>query len=268
MKKIIITIASFFIVALINAQTYTILSNNNDTIRMYSNSAGEALKSLVPGRNSEGVEENYRLIEKLESGKRSLLFVEFTKKIDKIFVTYETNLVQEGAWKIKTYAFSDIFKAVKRENAILLKGELLGMKIELHQRPITFKDVINIDGIEFFSPIKFYELVEKMEADAQALLEQQKKDAEAQAKAKAESLEKNDERFGLTDEDIVNAMPNECYVAYLIVSQLFDYQKGASIMNTLCDKDKVTEYTKKYNDKQLKYLSKGYNKQLDKCKKW
>lgn len=55
---------------------------------------------------------------------------------------------------MKTYSFDDVYNSVRRENAILLKGELLGMKIEIYQRPLNFKDIVSIDGFEFPSPIK------------------------------------------------------------------------------------------------------------------
>ena len=93
---------------------------------------GESLKSLIPKADLES-KEKYRLIEKNDEGKTSLIFVEFTHVLDKMFVCYETDLINAGLWNVKAYGFDDIYNSVRRENAILLKGELVGMKIEIYQ---------------------------------------------------------------------------------------------------------------------------------------
>ena len=52
MKKSIFILAAFFAALFANAQTYTIVSRSNDTIKLQSNKLGEALKSVVPGKTS------------------------------------------------------------------------------------------------------------------------------------------------------------------------------------------------------------------------
>ena len=253
MKNSILILAAIFAVNFANAQTYTIVSRSNDTIRLQSNKLGEAVKSIVPGK-SAGIDENYRLIEKIENGKKSLLFVEFTQILEKIFVTYETDLVHAGDWKVRAYGFVDIFESVKRTNAILLEGSLLGMSIEIFQRPENFKDIINIDGIEFPSPIKVQAFETKMSQEAKSKLS-----------------EKENELFklGLTEEDIAKASgkANECYIAYLLVSGKFDQTADRTLMNDICNKDETMSLKVKYNEVQLNYLSKGYDTRLTKYAK-
>ena len=64
MQKIIITLVTFFVAMQLGAATYTIVSQNNDTIRLYSNELGESLKSLIPKADLER-KDKYRLIEKM-----------------------------------------------------------------------------------------------------------------------------------------------------------------------------------------------------------
>lgn len=253
MRKSIFVIAALIVATIVNAQSYTIISRSNDTIRLQSNKLGEALKSIVPGKNSE-LEENYRLIEKVDKGQKSLLFVEFTQALDKIFLTYETDLIHAGDWTVCTYSYSDLFKAMKRENAILLKGQLLGMNIEIYQRPDNFKDIINIDGIEFPSPIK----VQTFESKIAQEIQNQKNEI-------------NTELFklGLTEDDVNNTSEkkNECYIAYLLSSGRFNNSADRALMNDLCNKDVVQALLSKYSETQLNYLSKGYDNRLKKYEK-
>ena len=39
-------------------------------------------------------------------------------------------------------------------NDIYLKGSLLGMSVEIFQRPLDFQDIVNVDGYEFPLPFK------------------------------------------------------------------------------------------------------------------
>ena len=87
MQKIIITLVTFFVAMQLGSATYTIVSQNNDTIRLYSNELGESLKSLIPKADLER-KDKYRLIEKNDEGKSSLIFVEFTHVLDKMFISY------------------------------------------------------------------------------------------------------------------------------------------------------------------------------------
>ena len=253
MRKTIFILAALFAATFANAQSYTIISRSNDTIRLQTNKLGDAIKSIVPGKNSE-IEENYRLIERVYNGKKSLIFVEFTRALDKIFITYETDLIHAGDWKVWTYSFSDLFKAMKRENAIFLKGQLLGMDIEIYQRPDNFKDIINIDGIEFPSPIKVQLFESKITQEIQNL-----------------KNEKNSELFklGLTEDDTNNTSEkkNECYIAYLLSSGRFNNSADRALMNDLCNKDVVQALLSKYSETQLNYLSKGYDNRLKKYEK-
>ena len=249
MKKSIFIFAVLFAATFVNAQTYTIVSRSNDTIRLQSNKLGEAMKSIVPGKNT-GMEDNYRLIEKNDNGKKSLLFVEFAQILEKIFVTYETDLLHAGDWTVRAYGFVDIFNSVKRENAILLKGNLLGMPIEIYQRPDNFKDIINIDGIEFPSPIKVQAFETKI------MQEEKNKDLDVF-------------RLRLTEEDIKNAKgkANECFIAYLLVSGKFDQSVDRTLMNDICNRDETMAFKAKYNEAQLNFLSKGYDSRLSKYAK-
>lgn len=231
------------------AQTYRIVSRSNDTIRLQSNKLGDAMKSIIPGKSE--VDENYRLIEKDENGMKSFLFVEFTQILDKVLVSYETDMIHAGDWNIKAYGFSDIFNSVKRENAILLRGKLLGMNIEIYQRPDNFKDIINIDGIEFPAPIKLSVFENKLAQDLQSKIS-----------------EKNATLFklALSEEDIKNTegKANECYIAYLLNSNNFNNSIDRTLMNDLCDREETMKLAKMYNEEQLKYLSQGYDTRLNK----
>jgi hypothetical protein len=248
MQKIIITLVTFFVAMQLGAATYTILSQNNDTIRLYSNELGESLKSLITKADAEP-NERYRLIEKNDEGKTSLIFVEITHVLDKMFVCYETDLINAGLWNVKAYGFDDVYNSVRRENAILLKGELVGMKIEIYQRPLNFKDIVNIDGFEFPSPIK----ISLYESNIAQGLRNQK-------------MERNKELnlLGLTDDDIAETKDkvNECYIANLLVSGKFNSSEDKTLIKGLCNNEVVMSLTKKYNESQLKYLSNGYNTQL------
>ena len=219
MRKAIYIISFMLISVLEHAQTYTIISRSNDTIRLQSNKLGEVLKSVAPGKAND-LDENYRLIEKIENGKKSLLFIEFTQVLDKVFVSYETDMIHAGDWMVKTYSFSDIFNSIKRVNAIYLKGELLGMNIEIFQRPDNFKDIINIDGIEFPSPIKVLAFETKITQEIQH---------------KENEITKELYRLGLTEKDIeaTKGKANECYIAYLAISGNFNSSIDRTLMNDL-----------------------------------
>jgi hypothetical protein len=253
MKKSIFILTALFAAMFVNAQTYTIVSRSNDTIKLQSNKVGDAIKSIIPGKTSD-TDNNFRLIEKEENGKKSLLFIEFTQILEKIFISYETDMVHAGDWDVKTYGFSDIYSAVKRENAILLKGNLLGMEIEIYQRPEIFKDIINIDGIEFPSPIKVQAFENKTAQDM--LDKKQEKFAEMY-------------KLGLTEDDIssTESEANECYIAYLLLTGNFDTSADRTLMTDLCNKDRVKELIAKYNEKQLEYLAQWHDSRLNKYAK-
>lgn len=244
---------SLFILLLITtcaqAQTYKVISRSNDTIRLHPNKVGDALKSVIPG--SQPITGHYRLIEKIEDGKESLLFVDFTQTLDKVFVTYETDMIHAGVWKVSTYNFEDLIGATERVNAILLKGELFGMIIEVYQRPDMYKDVINIDGIEMDLPVKV-QLIEP-NLNSRSLIKMTERERELS-------------RFNLTEEDTAAMADkaNECYVAYLLISRHFNNYVDRALLNELCSFDEATNLRTKYNELQLKYLSRGYDTRLNK----
>ena len=189
-----------------------------------------------------------------KNGIKSLIFVEFTQLLDKLFITYETDLIHSGDWIIRAYNFGDIFYSTKRINAIMLKGQLLGMDIEIYQRPENFKDIINIDGIVFPSPIKLSVFENKLTQDIQ-----DKKNE------KAIELHK----LGLNEEDIkrTEGKENECYIAYLLINGSFNNSVDRTLMNDLCNQEEAMKLKAKYNEDQLKFVSKGYDSRLNKYSK-
>lgn len=153
MKKRFILFFACFMSLNVMAQEYTVISRNNDTIKLYPNLLGKAIKALVPGTSTEAPPE-YRLIKKVQDGKESYLYVEFSKQIEKLFVAYETDMITPGKWDVHIYTAGDVYKCMHRVNAILLQGEIMGMPIEIYQRPANFQDRISIDNVEFSMPIK------------------------------------------------------------------------------------------------------------------
>ena len=139
-----------------SAQTYTVLSRDNDSIRLQPNKLGDAIKSAIPGQGSES---HYWLIQKEDKQQMTYVFVELVHLVDRILVAYETET--PGKWKTTTYGVADLYNAIKRESTIYLSGQVLGLKVEMFQRPDNFKDIISIDGIEFPSPIKLNLLTPK-----------------------------------------------------------------------------------------------------------
>ena len=71
-------------------------------------------------------------------------------------------------------------------------------------------------------------------------------------------------QLGLTEEDIKETEDkfNECFIAYLLVSEKFNSSEDKTLIKGLCNNEVVMSLTKKYNEAQLKYLSNGYNTQL------
>ena len=181
MKKLSILLFVAIVTSSLYAQTYTIVSRSNDTIKMFRNALGDgasALKSMLPGSKSEAPQ--YRLIKKSHQGKESLIFVDFTKISDKILVAYETDMVTPGEWQVTTISYSDLYNAVTRRDAIYLNGEILGMKVEMFQRPSLYDDRAIIDGIEFSLPVKLAiyesELAQKAQKAAEKELQRKEKD--------------------------------------------------------------------------------------------
>jgi len=139
-----------------SAQTYTVLSRDNDSIRLQPNKLGDAIKSAIPG---QGNDSHYWLIQKEDKQQKTYVFVELVHLVDRILVAYETDA--PGKWNTTTYGVADLYNALKRESTIYLSGQILGLRVEMFQRPDNFKDIIRIDGIEFPSPIKLNLLMPK-----------------------------------------------------------------------------------------------------------
>lgn len=279
MKKLLAFVAVLVICLSVSGQevTYTILSSENSEIKLYPNHLGSSIKSIIPGTVSKT---NYRLIQKTEKSKSSYIFVEFVNILDKYLVSYETDMVTPGVWAMKTYSFEDIYDACKRQNAIYFEGTLLGMKIEIYQRPDNFNDVIVIDGIESMSPIKI-KIFESNSAQALAdALNRAKNDsiqaAQLAAKdsiEKAERLLKDKEvienlvvagaELGLSREVVEESITkhDEYYIAYLSKTQRLDNKKSGEIFARF-NREEVKKYYLNYTVEQLNFLSRGHSKSL------
>lgn len=220
MKKKLFALVGLFLFAFaLNAQTYTIVSRNNqDTIKMYPNSLMGGMKSLVPGTKTEPAQ--YRLIKKVHQGQESLLFVEFTQVLDKILVAYETNLQTPGAWQVITVNYSDLYQALTRINAIYLEGSIWGMKVQVYQRPSLYSDMVNIDGVEFALPMKI--------ADYENDLIQK---AEKEKEKELQRLEK-DKKDGYSEQiiaELAAKQENKAYLALLLSKQKFDSSYSSDV---------------------------------------
>lgn len=230
------------------AQTYTIISRSNDTIKMLPSALGtsaSALKSVIPGSKSEAPQ--YRLIQKTFQGKKSLIFVDFTKILDKILVAYETDLVTPGEWQVTTISYSDLYNAVTRKDAIYLSGEILGMKVEMFQRPpIQWEDIVSIDGIEFPLPLKLATYESEL----------------AQKVGKARK-EESDRQILI---ELAARGENKAYIAYLIKVELLNAKYKKEI-EEIYNMDEIMRLVKNTSDKELLKMSKGHSEQLNRYRK-
>lgn len=272
MKKSIFLCVCMFMLNTMSAQTYTIISRNNqDTIKMYPNNLGKAIKSIIPGSNDDGP--NYLLIKKELDGKESLLFVELTKEEKKILTTYETDLATPGKWTTQVYTLLDVYKQMKRENAIYLKGKIIGIDVEMHQRPLNFQDLIIIDGIEFASPVKLTvveesiiqnELQKAQVEEKQAQAEQKRAQAE-QKRAQDEQKRAQCEMFDKQKQKKSNVDPtaNEYYIAYLISTKQFDENKDKEVIYELCNTNIIQKLAETNDNFVLKIAAKGHDARLD-----
>ena len=256
MKKIISLCMSAFMAVAISAQTYTIISRSNDTIKMYPNSLGGALKSLVPEAKVEAPQ--YRLIKKVHNGKESLIFVDFTKILDKILVAYETDLVTPGEWQVSTITYADLYNAVTRQDAIYLSGSILGMKVEMFQRPSMYEDIVNIDGIGFPLPLKLVTYESELAQKAQ-------KAAERELQRKEKELA-DAEKSGLDEKQIAELAQKEeniAYIALLIKTQSLNRSYHTEIRKYFPDEE-IQKLVQSYNTEKLEELSKNHSKYFEK----
>lgn len=278
MKRLIFLSLSIFMTVSLSAQTYTIVSRNNDTIKMVPNALGSganALKSLVPG--SAPITPQYRLIKKVDQGKESLIFVDFTRVLDKILVAYETDLVTPGEWKVTTISYADLYNVVTRQNAIYLSGEIFGMKVEMFQRPpVIWEDIVNIDGVEFPLPLKLaaYESDLAQKAQKAAEKEQQRLEKElaaaeknrekeaANAEKAAEIEAKKAEQEKLIIE-MASKDENKAYVAYLIKAQRYDLAYVKEIKQFF-SWDEIQQLMQSYSVELLEKMSKNHSKYFEK----
>ena len=255
MKKLSLLLFVAIVTSSLYAQTYTIVSRNNDTIKMIPSSLGSgasALKSIIPGSKSEAPQ--YRLIKKTYQGKESLIFVDFTKLVDKILVAYETDLVTPGEWQTTTISYSDLYNAVTRRDAIYLSGEILGMKVEMFQRPpIQWDDLVNIDGIEFALPLKLAVYESGLAQKAEKEREKELKEMEKEQKA------------GM-DEQIISEMAakeeNKAYIALLLKTQTFNISYTAGIKKYF-DSKEIHDLMQSLTIEQLEEKAKGHSKYFE-----
>lgn len=270
MKKVIVFVLLMWVSGAM-AQEYTVLSRDNREIKMYPGGLGKALKAMLP--IGGGAEPEYRLIKKVQNGQESLLFVDFSKSVEKVFVTYETDMVHPGRWGVKIYTAVDIYKAVNRVNAILLKGELLGMPIEIYQRPLTFQDRISIDSIEFAMPIKV-EVIEGM-SDIIAYNNAKQKNGAAQSSSAGGSPQSASVQPSEPEEVIpeVKVPANEAeqrnandhFVAYLVKARRFNYNTDGALLEELCDNAHIPQLLHEHGLKYLEALGKYHDQRLDVC---
>lgn len=253
MKNKLYTLVGLFLFTLaINAQTYTIVSRNNqDTIKMYPNSLMGGLKSVVPGAKSEPAQ--YRLIKKVHQGQESLLFVEFAQVLDKILVAYETNMQTPGAWQVITVSYPDLYQALTRINAIYLEGGIWGMKVQVFQRPSLFCDMVNIDGVEFALPIKLavYEndLIQKAEKEKEKELQR---------------LER-DKKEGFSEQiitELAAKQANKAFVALLLNTQKFDRSYSSDVKKYF-NYAELQDLMRTLTIEQLEKMAEGHSSYFD-----
>lgn len=267
MKKLIFLFLSIFVTVSLLAQTYTVISRNNDTIKMFPNALGSganALKSLVPG--SAPITPQYRLIKKVDQGKESLIFVDFTRVLDKILVTYETDLVTPGEWKVTTISYADLYNVVTRQNAIYLSGEIFGMKVEMFQRPpVIWEDIVNIDGVEFPLPLKLaaYESDLAQKAQKAAEKEQQRLEKELANAAKTVEEEKKKAEQERIITELATKTENRAYLALLFKTQRLDKSFGAEIKQYF-PWDEIQKLIQSYSVEQLQNMSKNHSEYFEK----
>ena len=260
MKKILIILAAVLCTMSVCAQEYTVISRDNDVIKLFPNALGKGLKSILPGGAGEP---EYRLIKKVENGKESLLYVDFSKSIEKVFVTYETDMVHPGEWDVKIYTAVDIYKCLKRVNAILLKGELLGMPIEVYQRPFNFQDRISIDSVEFPMPIKV-DILEGSKELAGYVKANQPAQTSTQAPKPAEPEEVIPDIKAPTNE-AEQRDANDHYIAYLVKSRTFNHSSDAALLEELCDNAHVAELLHNHGVNYLQAMGKYHDVRLEVC---
>jgi hypothetical protein len=267
MKKIISLCMSVFMAVAISAQTYTIISRSNDTIKMVPNALGagaSALKSIIPGSKAEAPQ--YRLIKKVHNGKESLIFVDFTKILDKILVAYETDLVTPGEWQVSTITYADLYNAVTRQDAIYLSGSILGMKVEMFQRPpVIWEDIVRIDGIEFPLPLKLAayenELAQKAQKAAEKEQQRLEKELANATKTVKEETKKAEQERIITE--LATKTENRAYLALLFKTQRLDKSFGAEIKQYF-PWDEIQKLIQSYSVEQLQNMSKNHSEYFEK----
>lgn len=167
-------------------------------------------------------------------------------------------MITPGEWTMTTISFSDLYNAVTRRDAIYLSGEILGMKVEMFQRPpVIWEDLVRIDGIEFPLPLKLatYEsdLAQKAQKAAEKELQQKEKEK------KEEANKQNMTELATTSE-------NKAYIAYLIKVELLDsmYEKE---IEEIFNMDEIMQLVRNASDKELLKMSKSHSEQLNKYRK-
>jgi len=252
MNRIILIFVSFFTVLTMSAQTYTIISRNNqDTVKLFPNALGRAIKNIIPGKDDQL---HNLLIKKVQNGKESLLFVELSQDEKKIITSYETDLVTPGKWGIKIYTLADVYAQLKRVNAILMQGNIIGINLYMHQRPDNFQDLLVIDDYEFPSPIKIVVLDE-----AQKAAERQKIQAERQKNESEQQWQHTSTQASTQQTED----PNDYYIAYLISSKRFNEAQDKTLLKELCPAGNYLKLAERFDTLVLKASGKGHDPRLE-----
>lgn len=259
MRKLTMFFVAVMMTCGLYAQTYTIISRSNDTIKMVPNGLGasaSALKSIIPGSKAEVPQ--YRLIKKVHNGKESLIFVDFTKILDKILVAYETDLVTPGEWQVSTITYADLYNAVTRKDAIYLSGRILGMKVEMFQRPSMYEDIVNIDGIEFPLPLKLAAYESELAQKAQKAAEKEQARIEKEL-AYAEKLGMDEKQIT----ELAQKEENKAYIALLIKTQTLDGMYSTEIRKYF-PFEEIQKMVQSCTSEKLEKLSKNHSKYFEK----
>jgi len=241
MKKLLIISVMALCAMTMSAQTYEVYARSNDTIKLYANALGAAAKALIPG--AAPVVPSYRMIKKTENGKESILFLDFVNIADKFIVSYETDMVTPGKFITKTHSVIDLYKGLTRVNAIYLEGEYMSMKVEAYQRPLPYKDIFIIDGIQLQLPVKLVEVENKL----------------------VEAAAKEVNQLVITEEELLELAKDPANIAYVALemkSQTFnrDYSDECK---RIFNAEVIRQYLSK-DEAELSRLSQSHHKYFNK----
>ena len=156
-------------------------------------------------------------------------------------------MITPGEWQTTTISYEDLYNSVVRENAIYLKGEILGMQVEMFQRPSIYEDMVKIDGIEFPLPLKLAvyesELAKKLE------------------KAKEKELQRMEQEN--TIRELAEKDENKAYIALLLKTQLLDTSYKSEIIRYFPN-DEIQQLINTCSIEELEKKSKNHDKYFNK----